>query len=62
MPREEPLRTDWLDGSVTTASDARGRGSAQQIGKLIYWIASALAVIALGVAAYVAVAEQRPFN
>jgi hypothetical protein len=37
-------------------------GLARRIAQAIYWFASVLAVIPLGVPVYVTVAEQRPFN
>jgi hypothetical protein len=58
LPKEKPPRIDRLEGSVATASEARSGGSAQQISKLIYWIASVLGLIAVGLAVYVAVAGQ----
>lgn len=53
MPSEEPPRTDRRDASGTTVSHAT---------VWFYWIAPVLAATPLGIAAYVALAEQRPFN
>jgi hypothetical protein len=41
---------------------SKGDGLAPLGGELIYWIASALAILALGFAAYVALEERSPFN